>query len=77
MATVKLRVSDKVLEKVLWLLGQFDEEDLQIIADDEEFLAQKKYLHEQSYRLETGEAKTYSVEEADAIFEKTIRKYEG
>ena len=77
MATVKLRVSEKVLEKVLWLLGQFNEEDLQVITDDEEFLAQKKYLQEQAYRLERGEAKTYTVEEADAIFEKTIRKYEG
>jgi len=77
MATVKLRVSDKVLDKVLWLLGQFNEEDLQIITDDEEFLAQKKYLHEQSSRLEKGEAKTYTIEEAKVILEETVRKYEG
>ncbi|MFM1874645.1 MAG: hypothetical protein RL266_382 [Bacteroidota bacterium] len=77
MATVKLRVSDKVLDKVLWLLNQFDKEDLQIIADDEEFLAQKKYLQEQAERLERGEAKTYTVEEARVILEKTVRKYEG
>ncbi len=77
MATVKLHVSDKILEKVLGLLGQFDEEDLQIVKEDEAFLAQKKYLHEQSARLERGEAKTYTIEEADAIFEKTIQKYES
>tara|TARA_R110002072_G_scaffold171681_1_gene325357 strand:- start:1090 stop:1323 length:234 start_codon:yes stop_codon:yes gene_type:complete len=77
MATVKLRVSDKILEKVLWLLGQFDEEDLQIITDDEEFLAQKKYLQEQAYRLDKGEAKTYTIEEARVILEKTVRKHEG
>ncbi len=77
MATVKLRVSDKVLNKVLWLLGQFDPEELEIIEDTDEFVSQKKQLNQQAYRLENGEAKTYSVEEADVILEKTIRKHEG
>ncbi|MFT4526556.1 MAG: hypothetical protein ACI85F_002731 [Bacteroidia bacterium] len=77
MATVKLRVSDKVLDKFLKLLGQFDAEDLEVIEETADFTKQKEDLHKQAYRLENGKAKTYSVEEADAIFEKTIRKHEG
>jgi len=42
MATVKLRVSDKVLEKVLWLLGQFDADELEVIEEDEAFLETRK-----------------------------------
>ncbi len=41
-----------------------------------EFEAQKKLLHETSARLERGEAKTYTIEEARVILEETIRKYE-
>jgi tyrosyl-tRNA synthetase len=77
MATVKLRVSDKVLDEFLKLLEQFDSEDVEVIEETAEFAAQREHLHKQLYRLENGEAKTYSVEEADAIFEKTIRKHEG
>jgi tyrosyl-tRNA synthetase len=77
MATVKLRVSDKVLDKFLKLLKQFDSEEVKVIEETAEFTEQRERLYKQAYRLENGEAKTYSVEEADAIFEKTIRKHEG
>ena len=77
MATVKLRVSDKALEKVLWLLGQFDADELQVIEEDEAFLETRKMLHERAAQLEKGEVKTYSIEEVDSILEETIRKYEG
>lgn len=76
MATVKLRVSDKVLDKVLWLLGQFDADELEVIEEDETFLQTRKVLHERAAQLEKGEVKTYSIEEVDAVLEETIRKHE-
>lgn len=77
MATIKLNVSDKILDKVLWLLGQFKSEDLQIIESSSEFESNKKYLEKELSRLHSGEAKTFSIEETDEFLEKTIRKYEG
>lgn len=77
MATLKLRVSDKILDKVLWLLGQFKSEDLQILDSDEKFEADKLYVQAELERLESGKSKSYSLEEVDELLENTIRSHES
>ena len=77
MATIKIKLSNKILDKVLWLLVQFKSEDLQIIESSPEFESSKKYLEKELSRLNSGEAKTFSFEETDDFLEKTIQKYEG
>ncbi len=76
MATIKLKVSEKILDKVLWLLGQFSPEEVEVIESDAVFKANKSELNEELEKLKSGEGKTYSLEEVDAILEETIRKYE-
>ena len=44
MAIIKLKVSDKIIDKVLWLLGQFKSEDLQVLKSDAQFEADKLYV---------------------------------
>ncbi|MEM7549786.1 MAG: hypothetical protein AAF363_08930 [Bacteroidota bacterium] len=77
MATLKLKVSDKILDKVLWLLGQFKSEDLEIIESEESFDKTKKYLESELERIESGSAKNFSIDEVDRILEKTIKEYES
>ncbi len=77
MATIKLKVSDKVLDKVMWLLGQFNSEELEIISSDNEFESCKNYVSNELNRLENGESKNYTIEELDTILEESIRKYES
>lgn len=77
MATIKLRVSEKILDKVLWLLSQFSPEDVEVVESDAVFKANKSELNTELERLKSGEGKTYSLEEVDAILEETIRKYEN
>lgn len=77
MVTIKLNVSDKILDKVLRLLGQFKSEDLQIIESSSEFESNKSYLDKELSRLHSGEAKTFSIDETDDFLEKTIQQYEG
>lgn len=77
MPTIKLKVSDKVLDKVLWLLGQFKQEDLEIIESEGSFESDKTYVHSELRRLESGESKSYTIDEADDILERSIRQYEG
>ncbi len=76
MATIKLRVSDKVLDKVMWLLHQFKAEDVEVIEEDV-FEANKLYVHGEYDRMKNGQSKAYSIKEADEILEKTIRRYEN
>lgn len=77
MATIKLKVSEKVLDKVLWLLGQFSPDEVEVLESDAVFLANKSELKEELARINSGESKSYSLEEADAILEETIRRYEN
>lgn len=77
MTTLTLRVKDSILEKVLALLDQFDQSEVEVLERDTAFLAQRKQLREQTARLERGEAKTYSIEEVDAYLEKVIKEYES
>jgi len=77
MATIKLRVNDQILDKVIWLLRQFKKEELEIIEQDENFDEVKKHLKQDLERIERGEMQYLSVEEADMLFEKTIREHEN
>lgn len=77
MTTLTLQVKDSILEKVLALLDQFDQSEVEVLERDTAFLAQRKQLREQTARLERGEAKTYSIEEVDAYLEEVIKEYES
>lgn len=77
MATLKLKVSDKILEKVIWLLGQFKSEDLQIVESDDSFEANKRHVQHELNRLESGASKSYSIDQGDEILENSIRQYEN
>jgi len=60
MATITLKVSDKILDKVLWLLRQFNSDDLQVIENNEQFEEDKIHAQKELQRLESGESKSYS-----------------
>ena len=77
MTTIRIRVSEKVLDKFVWLLGRFNSDEIEVIEESEEFIRTRKMLHERAAQLEKGDVKTYSIQEADAILEETIRTYEG
>ena len=77
MATIKLKVSDKILDKVLWLLGQFKSEDLQVLESDAQFEADKLYVQNELLRLESGESKSYTIDQLDELLEKSIRHHEN
>jgi hypothetical protein len=77
MATLKLRVSDKILDKVIWLLRQFKKEDLEIIEESASYIQNKEMLQSEINRIERNEAKFLSIEEADVILEKTIKQNES
>ena len=72
-----LKVSNKILGKVLAALNQFKGEDLEIIESEEVFNENKQNLETELKRAESGEAKKYSIDEVDLFLEETISKYEN
>ncbi len=77
METIKIKVSEKIRDKVLSLLKQFDKQDLQVIENEHDFGFSEPELQNEYEKLNSGKAKTYSLEEADEILEETIKRYEN
>lgn len=79
MHSIRLKVSDKIYENVLWWLSKFSKEELEIIveeADGETFSENKRYLSEELNEILDGNAKFLSEEETEFRLEKIIKKHE-
>jgi hypothetical protein len=77
MQTIRLRVNDKVYEKLVWLLKKFNKTDIEIISEDENFLQDKAYLQRELNEIDNGKAVFYSLEELENELDKVISKHEN
>ena len=68
METVKLEISKKIYNKVIWLLKQFKPEELRIVNEEE-------YLQEQLESIDNQTAKFISTAELGDFLDKTIERY--
>ena len=75
MTTIKLKISDKALDKVLWLLSHFRSDEVQIVSD-KTFEETKKILHEEYAKLKSGESSLVGLEEASKKLDEVIARYE-
>jgi hypothetical protein len=74
MKIIKLEISNKIYDKVLWLLEQFNSEDLKIIDDNKTI---ENYLSKELESIDNGTAEFISLEELDKVLEERISKYEN
>ncbi len=77
MQTIRLRVNDKVYEKLVWLLKKFNKTDIGIISEDENFLKDKAFLQGELNEIDNGKAVFYSLEELEDELDKVISKHEN
>lgn len=77
MQTIHIRVDEKVYENLMWFLNKFTSEELQVIEEDESFIADKKYLQTELEKLEKNESKFIETKQLKESLEETIRKYEA
>jgi len=59
----------------MWLLKQFDRNDVEIVS--EEFLRNKAELEEDLRKINAGEMKMYSLEEFEKETDELLKKHEG
>jgi len=52
MKTVVLNVNDQVVDKLMWFLGHFNKDEIDVL--DESFLASKAYLQHELNDMEHG-----------------------
>ena len=61
METVHLKINSKIYDHVIWLLKQFNAEDVEIISDD--FWKVKAEVNESYRRINDSEVESISLEE--------------
>jgi len=76
MQTIKLKVSDKIVKNLMWFLGRFDKDEIQVIGENSEFVSVQKYMQDELSKLENGNAEFINIDELDDHLEATIRSYE-
>lgn len=72
METVHLRINERVYEHVIWLLKQFDRNDVEIVS--EEFLRNKAELEETLRLSDAGLLKYYTIDEAEKMADELLNK---
>ncbi|MFP9099670.1 hypothetical protein ACLI09_11505 [Flavobacterium sp. RHBU_24] len=65
METIHLKVNPKVYDHVMWLLKQFDRNDVEIVS--EEFLKNKAELEEVLRLSDSGQLTYYTVDEVEKM----------
>jgi hypothetical protein len=76
MHTIRLRVNDKIYKHLIWFLGRFSKEEIQVIQENSEFLSIQEYLKKELHSIEEGTAEYLTLEDLDKALESSIRKHE-
>jgi len=77
MHTIRLKVNDKIYEKLLWLLSKFSKDEIEIVVENSTFNNDQTYLEKELNEIISGEAKFISVEEAEERLDKSIKQHEN
>ncbi len=77
MQTIRLRVNDEIYKNLMWFLGRFDNDEIQVIKENNQFLSIQEYLKNELEQVELGNSEFISLEELDNQLEETIRRYES
>lgn len=77
MHTIRIRVNDKVYDKLMWLLGKFSPDELEIITEDKEYSQNQKYLANELKDIVEDNATFIDYDEAEKRLENIIKKNEN
>jgi len=76
MQTVRLRISDKVYDHLMWFLSRFSSDEIQVLKESDEYISIRNYLQGELNLLEEGKTEYISLEELEKQLEATISKHE-
>jgi hypothetical protein len=77
MHTVRLRVNDRVYEKLIGLLGKFSKDEVEVIPETNDFIMNQKYLSGELNEILNRKAKFIEMDEVEQRLEKFLRNNEN
>lgn len=77
MLTVRLNINENALDRVMQTLNAFTSDELVVITEDQNYLANQKYLHKELEEINTGNSEFVSHEELESSLNEVISKYES
>jgi hypothetical protein len=77
MESIRLEFQPNIKAKILELLSSFSSDELKIVQEDTDFNENKKKLEIAYAKLKSGTEKMYSIDEVDAILDKTFSEYDS
>ena len=76
MLTVRLNINENALDRVMQSLNAFSSDELVVINEDQNYLANQKYLHKELEDINNGNVELVSHEELENSLNEVISKYE-
>ena len=77
METIRLEFQPKIKAKILELLSSFSSDELKIVQEDHDFDENKRKLDVAYAKLKSNTEKLYTIDEVDAILDKTFSEYDS
>jgi hypothetical protein len=76
MQTIRMVVSDKVFDNLMWFLSRFNLDEIQVITEGNEYISIQNYLQHELKQVEEGKMEYLTLEQLDQQLEETINKHE-
>jgi len=76
MLTVRLNIKENALDRVMQSLNAFTSDELVVINEDQNYLANQQYLHKELEDINNGNAEFVSHEDLESSLNDVIAKYE-
>jgi len=76
MHTLRLRVDNKIYKNLMWFLGRFSKDEIQIEEETDQFNSTKEYLEKELNTIEEGKAEYIGIEQLDDELEAILRSHE-
>ncbi len=76
MHTIRLRVDNKIYKNLMWFLGRFSKDEIQIEEETDQFISTRQYLEKELRVIEEGKAEYISVEQLNDDLETILKSHE-
>lgn len=77
MRTIRLRINDRIFDKLMWLLKKFSKDEIEVIPESAEFIENQKYLKAELDEINQGKAEFVDIDELNESLEAVIARNEN